>query len=90
MLEHDTYIPVWTFISEAKHQNKKIIETLDPFAGLVKDAFVVIDRVYNHYKMLDIWNDKMINFVCRAKDNMKYNIVETRDVPNRVGRPSNS
>jgi hypothetical protein len=65
MLEHDTYLPVWAFISEAKHHDKKNIETLDPVAGLVRGAFVVIDRGYNDYAMLNVWNDRKINFVCR-------------------------
>jgi hypothetical protein len=90
MLEHNTYLPVWAYISETKHHDQKIIETLDPVAGLVKGAFVFIDRGYNDYKMLDVWNDRKINFVCQAKDNIKYNVVKTCNVPNKVGRPSNS
>jgi hypothetical protein len=87
MLEHDTYLPVWAYISPAKNHDQKILETIDPVAGLAKGSFVVMDRAYNDYLMLHLWSDRNINFVCRAKDNMRYNVVKSLPVPNPVGRP---
>jgi hypothetical protein len=88
MLEHDTFLPVWAHITEAKHHDKMILETVDPVLGLKRGSFLCVDRAYNDYAMLNLWNDRGVNFVCRAKDNMAYKVVEERQVPNRVGRPS--
>jgi hypothetical protein len=47
-----------------------------------------LDRVYNDYSLFLRWTEAGINYVCRAKDNMAYEVVVERPVPNRVGRPS--
>jgi hypothetical protein len=88
MLESDTYLPVWAYISEAKCHDKTALETIDPVRGLPKGSFVCMDRAYNDYSMLNSWNERGINFVCRAKDNMAYKVLEELPVPNRIGRPS--
>jgi hypothetical protein len=87
MLEHDVYLPVWAHITEAKKHDQKVLETIDPILGLNKGAFVCVDRAYNDFAMLFQWSQRGINFVCRAKDNMSYNVVKTLAVPNPVGRP---
>jgi hypothetical protein len=87
MLEHDTFCPVWAFITNAREHDQKVLETVDPVRGLPKGSFVVADRAYNDYAMLNLWNERKINFVCRAKDNMAYEVVKEIPVPNKVGRP---
>jgi hypothetical protein len=87
MLDNRTYLPVWAYVSEAKRHDKKILETLDPVSGLPKGSFVCVDRAYNDYAMLNNWNERGINFVCRAKDGMSYKVLEERSVPKEVGRP---
>jgi hypothetical protein len=87
MLENDVFLPVWAYVSNAKDHDQKVLETVDPVRGLPKGAFVVMDRAYNDYAMLNLWNKRGINFVCRAKENMAYEVVEELKVPNPVGRP---
>jgi hypothetical protein len=87
MLDNRAYLPVWAHISEAKHHDQKILETIDPVRGLTKGSVVCIDRAYNDYAMLNLWDEREITFVCRAKDNMSYTVIEDRPVPNSVGRP---
>jgi hypothetical protein len=88
MLEHDVYLPVWAYVSEARSHDQKILETVDPVRGLVKGSYVVVDRAYNDFEMLSLWTKRGINFVCRVKDNMRYEVIEDLPVPNPVGRPS--
>jgi hypothetical protein len=87
MLEHATCLPVWVHVTEAKHHDQKILETVDPVASLPKGSFVCMDRAYNDFEMLHLWNTRGVNFVCRAKSNMAYEVVGEREVPNPVGRP---
>jgi transposase len=75
-------------ITNAKDHDQKVLETIDPVQGLPKGSFVVADRAYNAYGMLGVWNERGINFVLRAKDNMAYEVVKDLDVPKKVVRPS--
>ena len=91
MLEFNTFLPVWAFVTPARKHDCPIVDTIDPVAGLTKGSFVVVDRGYNNYAMLNRWNERGINFVCRAKDNMRYERVgDPRPVPRKPGRPSAS
>jgi hypothetical protein len=88
MLDNHLHLPVWAHITDAKDHDQKVLETIDPVKGLPKGSFVVADRAYNDYAMLSLWNERGINFVLRAKDNMAYEVVKDLDVPKKTGRPS--
>jgi hypothetical protein len=81
------YLPVWVHITNAKKHDQKVIESLDPIRGLPRGSFVVGDRAYNDYFMINGWDEAGINFVLRAKSNMSYYVVRELEVPNKVGRP---
>jgi hypothetical protein len=61
---------------------------IDPIRGLPSGSVVCVDRAYNDYEMLYGSSMSGINFVCRAKDGMAYDVIEEIPVLNRVGRPS--
>jgi hypothetical protein len=87
MLDHSAYLPVWAYITEAKHHDKKILETINPVSGLIKGSIVTMDRAYNDFAMLSLWNSRGITFVLRAKDGMRSSVVETREIPEGAGKP---
>jgi hypothetical protein len=89
MLDCLSYLPVWAHITDAKSHDQKVLETVDPVRGVGPGAVILVDRAYNAYDMLKLWNDRGITFVCRAKTTMSYSVVEELPIPNKVGRPSN-
>jgi hypothetical protein len=87
MLDHDSYLPVWAYISNANEHDQKVIETIDPISGLTSGAFVTMDRAYVDFKMLYRWDSKGINYVLRAKDGMNYAVESDLEIPEGVGKP---
>jgi hypothetical protein len=87
MLDHATYLPIWVHITEAKDHDLKILKTKDPVSGLPKGSMVCMDRAYNDFEMLDLWNTSGINFVCRVKDGMRYSVEENHEIPEDDGKP---
>ena len=35
---------------------------------------IVFDKAYNHYLQFAHWSEESVNFVCRLKDNAKYEV----------------
>ena len=64
-------IPQYVKISEAKMHDKNFLQYLK----LSKGSMVVFDKAYNYYLQFAKWTAEGINFVCRLKDNAKYEVV---------------
>ena len=60
-------------ISEAKQHDKNFLKHLVLPAG----SMIAFDKAYNHYLQFAKWTQEGIFFVCRLKDNAKY---EVKDV----------
>ena len=66
--------PQFVKISEAKMHDKNFL----PYLNLASGSMIVFDKAYNYYLQFAKWTHSGINFVCRLKDNAKY---EVQDVP---------
>jgi len=78
-LDHDTYMPIFVHISEAKWHDVRAVRLLSPNPG----SIVAMDRGYNDYALFGRWTAQGVFFVTRLKDNADYQIVEQRSVPER-------
>jgi hypothetical protein len=62
--------PQFVKISEAKMHDKNFLQYLNLPAG----SMIVFDRAYNHYLQFAKWTEANVNFVCRLKNNAKYEV----------------
>ena len=62
--------PQFVKISEAKMYDKNFLQYLTLPAG----SMVVFDKAYNYYLQFAKWTAMGVNFVCRLKDNAKYEV----------------
>jgi hypothetical protein len=62
--------PLFVKISEAKMHDKNFLQYLN----LPKGSMVVFDKAYNYYLQFAKWTVSGVNFVCRLKDNAKYEV----------------
>jgi hypothetical protein len=61
-------------ISEAKIHDKKFLKYLN---FLPVGCMIVFDKAYNYYLQFAKWTQESIFFICRLKDNAKYEVLET-------------
>ena len=62
--------PQFVKISEAKMHDKNFLQYLKLPAG----SMIVFDKAYNYYLQFAKWTATGVNFVCRLKDNAKYEV----------------
>jgi hypothetical protein len=61
-------------MSEARMHDKKFLQYIN---CLTAGCMIVFDKAYNFYLQFAKWTEEGIFFVCRLKDNAKYEVVET-------------
>ena len=79
LLDHDDYMPSFISITDAKQHDGKESKRLDLNPG----SIVAVDRGYIDYEQFRRWNDKGVFFVTRMKSNASYDVVESREVPQK-------
>ena len=62
--------PLFARISEAKMHDKNFLQYLNPPAG----SMLVFDKAYNYYLQFAKWTASGVYFVCRLKENAKYEV----------------
>ncbi|MDR1864420.1 MAG: transposase [Bacteroidales bacterium] len=62
--------PQFVKISEAKIHDKNFLAYLNPATG----SMLVFDKAYSHYLQFAKWTAAGVNFVCRLKNNVKYEV----------------
>jgi hypothetical protein len=62
--------PQFVTISEAKLHDKNFLQYLNLSPG----SMIVFDKAYNYYLQFAKWTESGVNFVCRLKDNAKYEV----------------
>jgi hypothetical protein len=87
MFHHDTNLPIWAHITDAKMHDNKVFEYVDPICKLPPNSVAVLDRAYIDFEMLYRWHKSRIFFVVRVKDNMRYDVLESHEVPEKDGKP---
>jgi len=78
-LDHQGCLPCWALVTEGKTHEVKVAQRLSFAPGTI----VAMDRGYNDYSLFSAWTEAGVFFVTRAKDNMVYESLEERDVPER-------
>ena len=78
-LDHDTYLPIFVHITEAKLHDVKGMRLFSPNPG----SIIAMDRGYVDYALFGRWTEQGVYFVTRLKDNADYEVVEERPVPQR-------
>ena len=61
-------------MSEARMHDKKFLQYIN---CLTAGCMIVFDKAYNFYWQFAKWTQEDIFFVCRLKDNAKYEVIET-------------
>ncbi len=64
--------PQFVKISEAKMHDKNFLQYLN----LAPGSMIVFDKAYNYYLQYAKWTQTGVNYVCRLKDNAKYEVQE--------------
>ena len=78
-LDHQGYLPCWAMVTDGKTHEVKVAQRLTFEPGTI----VVEDRGYNDYRLWARWTEEGVYFVTRAKQNMDYEVLERRAVPER-------
>jgi len=78
-LDHQGCLPCWALITDGKTHDVRPAQGLSIAAGTI----VAMDRGYNDYRLFAAWTEAGVFFVTRAKENMVYEVVEDRKVPDR-------
>jgi hypothetical protein len=86
-LDGETRLPGWAFISTGKMADVKALPLLDDSSFLPRGSIVVLDRGYIDYDRFHRWCLSGVDFVTRAKDNMAFDVLESRGLAAPVGRP---
>jgi len=79
MLNHQGCLPSWAWITDGKVHDVTVAQMLEFEPGTI----VAMDRGYVDYDLFGRWTDQGVWFVTRAKSNMVYEVVKTRELPNR-------
>ncbi len=77
LLDHDTYLPVFVQITQARLHDVCIAQTLDLNPG----SIVAMDMAYVDFDLFARWTERGIFFVTRQKKNAAYEVIETRTPP---------
>lgn len=82
MIDLNGSIPTFVRLTEASVHDSKIMEEIPVESNayyLMDKGYVKFDALYKHFHQKHAW------FVTRAKDNMKYAVVESREVDPQAG-----
>jgi len=74
--------PQFVKISEAKMHDKNFLQYLK----LAKGSMIVFDKAYNYYLQFAQWTQAGVNFVCRLKDNAKYEVQSDPLIEKKIGK----
>jgi hypothetical protein len=77
MLDHDSYMPTFVTITEAKQHDIRVARQLQLNPG----SIVAMDRAYIDYVLFSRWIREGVFFVTRMKDNAVYTVIEERVLP---------
>jgi hypothetical protein len=81
VLDLTTAIPEYIFMTEGTVHD---LNALD-FFSLPRGSYLIMDKAYVDFARLWTLTTNRINFVLRAKENMKYKVVERRTVEKETG-----
>lgn len=81
LLDLKTSLPDFIFISEGSLHDVNILDVIE----IKKGSYYVMDKAYVDFNRLHKINDEKAYFVVRAKENMKYTIINRRKTDRSTG-----
>ena len=78
-LDRQGCLPSWALVTDGKTHDATPIQKRSVAPGTI----VAMDRGRYDFTLFGRWTDEGVFFVTRTKDNMVYDVVESRDVPER-------
>jgi hypothetical protein len=82
LLDYDGKMPVYVNITEGSVGDNKGAYNIP----LEKGAIIVADRYYNDFPMLNVWDSKGVYFVIRHKNNLAFNRIKERELPQHTAQ----
>lgn len=82
LLDYDGKLPAYVNITEGSVGDNKGAYSIP----LEKGSVIVADRYFNDFPMLNIWDSKGVFFVIRHKDNLAFNTITERDLPENTAQ----
>jgi len=77
LLDHEGYLPSFAVITEGNVSDVTIARQLRFDPGTI----LVYDRGYDDYVLFSRWTEQGVYFVTRAKQNIRYKVIEERPCP---------
>lgn len=82
LLDYDGKLPTYVNITEGSVGDNKGAYNLP----LEKGSVIVADRYYNDFPMLNVWDSKGVFFVIRHKNNLSFESIEERELPENTAQ----
>ena len=77
LLNYEDQLPEFIHVSDGKMGDNTAAYKMDVEPGSV----TIMDRYYNDFSLLNVWDSKEAFFVVRHKSNIAYKVVEERELP---------
>ena len=74
-------IPTFIHITDGKYHNVNALDEID----IIHDAIYVMDKAYLDFKRLYVLNENGAFFVIRAKENLRFKVVRSRQIDKSSG-----
>jgi hypothetical protein len=81
-LDLQSFLPRFAVLKKAKHSDP--IKAYELCANLKAGEIVVFDKAYVDFKHLNILDNRDVFWVTRAKDNMRYEVIEELPVKKKI------
>ena len=79
LLDHDDYMPSFVRITEAKVHDNRMAKDVQLKPG----SIIAVDRGYLDFKRFHSWTEQGVFFVTRMKENIRYVVDVSTEVPQR-------
>lgn len=80
LLNFETMLPDFVHITDGKSGDNTAARNVQVKGG----SIIVCDRGYFDTELFYVWDSKNVFFVCRVRDNMLYQRIEERDLPQKT------
>ncbi len=77
LLDYNGHLPAYVHITDGKTADNKGAYDV----SLLKGSVIVSDRFYADFALLNVWNSNEVYFVVRHKDNIKFEKIKERELP---------
>ena len=82
LLDYDALLPEFVNITDGKRTDNKVAFDIP----VTPHSIVVADRGYCDYSLLNYWDSNKVFFVVRHKDNIRYQSIEERPLPDKCAQ----